>query len=400
MAITRRSTLRTTLHYCSCYPKSLPDSERVPAKYYCFRHRRHLCDNCIYDELNQRHISCFVGTYDSFIQSGPTAFSEYKKNKCPICSETLPDDDARAVVRLNCTCVYHAKCLQHYLLENTTNDVPCVQCNLPIASTPSTRGSNLAKSVDNFLRSVSRQRLWNKPKRPATANLDRQSLRAQPSNAHEPERKQQNVIEDAPPNEGPNVGPNEVQNVIENVAAPPIPSRLHTSPYPKRKPVPRTKPRVPTKSPRRPSAQRPAASNSKPPVRSGHIMLDTRELTRHRTGHGVKTGHSGHSMNPDGNKGDDKYHKKRRGFVPNYVGRPNAKNWVPTKRTLILLLLCCAVVAQCCFIYILFVRDNEGETHLEREEAYKKLFSEDSQGMDDVLGNQAKVRDLRDRVMQ
>merc|ERR1712130_666762 len=106
-----------------------PASEREEATWYCFRHRRHLCDNCIYDELNQRHISCLVGTYDEFIQSPPTSYAQYKKNNCPICDKILPDDDARAVVRLNCGCVYHTNCLQQYLLSNPSNNVNCVKCH-------------------------------------------------------------------------------------------------------------------------------------------------------------------------------------------------------------------------------------------------------------------------------
>ena len=65
--------------YCACNPRSKPNREE--AKWYCYRHRRHLCDNCIYDELNQRHISCMVGTYQSFIKSAPSQISSFKQNK-------------------------------------------------------------------------------------------------------------------------------------------------------------------------------------------------------------------------------------------------------------------------------------------------------------------------------
>ena len=110
-------------------------------------------------------------------------------------------------------------------------------------------------------------------------------------------------------------------------------------------------------------------------------------------------------MNPDGNRGDDKYHKKKRGFVPSYVpktGQMNKmKSWFSTKRTLVLVLLCCALMVQCYFIWLLFIRDNvdEGQSGpISRDEVMKKLFPEDD--LEDLLGNQAKVKDLRDRVMQ
>eukprot|EP01084_Bolivina_argentea_P281000 480697_1 len=155
--------MSTTLNYCSCNPKSKPASEREPAEWYCFRHRRHLCDNCIYDELNQRHISCLVGTYDEFIKSPAGSYSKFKKNKCPICDKELPDDNARAVVRLNCACVYHTNCLQSHLLSHPSNNIPCIKCKQLMTKTANKK-SNLSESVHNFLRSVSRQRLWHKPK--------------------------------------------------------------------------------------------------------------------------------------------------------------------------------------------------------------------------------------------
>eukprot|EP00483_Globobulimina_turgida_P002745 UN02750 len=156
--------MSSSKHYCSCNPKSKPASQREEAKWYCFRHRRFLCDNCIYDELNQRHVSCVVGTYDEFIKSPAGSYAKFKKNMCTMCDKQLPDDDPRAVVRLNCACVYHTTCLQQYLLSHESNNIPCLKCKTLIIK-KCKKPSNLSQSVENFLRSVSRQRLWKKPKK-------------------------------------------------------------------------------------------------------------------------------------------------------------------------------------------------------------------------------------------
>eukprot|EP00483_Globobulimina_turgida_P000231 UN00231 len=165
--------MSSSKHYCSCNPKSKAASQREEAKWYCFRHRRFLCDNCIYDELNQRHIACMVGTYDEFIKSPAGSYAKFKKNMCAMCDKQLPDDDQRGVVRLNCACVYHTNCLQQYLLSHESNNIPCLQCKKLI--TKKQKSSNLSQSVDNFLRSVSRQRLWNKPKKMASSMDTKQS---------------------------------------------------------------------------------------------------------------------------------------------------------------------------------------------------------------------------------
>merc|ERR1711972_1065491 len=108
-------------------------------------------------------------------------------------------------------------------LENSTNDIPCIQCNLSIASTKSKKGSNLAKSVANFLRSVTRQRLWNKPK-PAAMTRSRSLL----SDAQPTERESESKYDDN----------NEKSPLITGRRA----TTAITSPYPKRKPIER-KPR-------------------------------------------------------------------------------------------------------------------------------------------------------------
>merc|ERR1712087_1054157 len=142
---------------------------------------------------------------------------------------------------------------------------------------------------------------------------------------------------------------------------------VDTAQYPKRTIKPRPKP-----LPKSPTSQR------KAPVHSGHIVVDTRD-TRHRTVHGVKPTHS---MNPDGNVDDDKYHKKKR-FVPSYVPkRGHVKSWISRlfwqKRSLVLLLLCCALVVQCYFVWILFIRDNIEDTGTGNEDVVQQLFAEEA----------------------
>eukprot|EP01083_Nonionella_stella_P001033 2990_1 len=317
-----------TKHYCSCNPKSKPAAEREEAKWYCFRHRRHLCDNCIYDELNQRHISCLVGTYDEFIQSPPTAYAEFKQNKCPLCKQILPDDDARSVVRLNCACVYHANCLQQYLLSYSSNNVQCAstKCTTLITSQPTTKRTNLGYSVEKFLRSVSKQRLWNKPKHGTNT---------------------------APDSGSPNVmNETETTQIIE---------------------------------------QKPK------PKHTGHIVLDTRDMTRHRT---VQA-----SLNRDGNKEDDKYHKpirRRRGTIKSKSG-----GW-STRKILVVLLLCCALIAQGCFLYMLFGSKSGDSKENVQIEKQKIDVNKNIEGMvnnlpprlkQEILGNKLKYQNLQKRLI-
>merc|ERR550525_1181244 len=132
-----------------------------------------------------------------------------------------------------------------------------------------------------------------------------------------------------------------------------------TTQYPKRKirPKPKPLPKSPT-------------SHRKAPVHAGHIVVDTRD-TRHRK--------TTHSMNPDGNVDDDKYHKKKR-FVPSYVPkRSHVQSWLSRlgqKRALVLLLLCCALVVQCYFVWILFIKDNIDDAGSSHDDVVQQLFPE------------------------
>jgi len=260
--------MSSTKRYCSC-EKPKPASIRIEAKWYCFRHRRHLCDNCIYDELNQRHISCLVGTYNEFIQSSPSSYANFKKNKCPMCNKILPDDDARSVVRLNCACVYHSSCLQQYLLSHPSNNVNCKKCATPIiASSQLYKKTNLSESVDKFLRSVSRQRLWSKHKKISSMSQSTQN---------EEKMNESNIT----------------TNVRRN---------------------------------------------------AGDIVLDTTNINkRHRIS--VKN-----SLNADGNRDDDKYHKPQRKNVRYLAGT----SWFTSRKLMLLILLCLMLIAQCWFIYTVF----------------------------------------------
>jgi len=128
--------------------------------------------------------------------------------------------------------------------------------------------------VDKFLRSVSRQRLWNKPK-------------------IKPNKIGQNQIVDEQP---------ETHIVIK----------------------------------------------SKPKShQTGHIVLDPREMPRHRTVHS--------SLNKDGNKEDDKYNKPIRRKLKSRKAK-SGKSWFSTRKTLVILLLCCALMVQSWFIYMVFIK--------------------------------------------
>ena len=338
--LTELKIMSSTKRYCSCNPKSKPDREE--AKWYCFRHRRHLCDNCIYDELNQRHISCLVGTYNEFIQSSPSSYTNFKKNKlrnpctlslslslshtrtqqtnrCPCCKQILPDDDARAVIRLNCGCVYFANCLREYLLSHPTNNVPCKQCSKPIISSSRLqKKTNLSESVDKFLRSVSRQRLWSKHKKIASAN----------NNSTKTEKEER--------------------------------GQRH----------------------------------------SGHIVLDTTNInTRHRA---VKSS----SLNRDGNNDDDKYNKPpvRKSSIMYSRNSGNRASWFTRRKVLLIVLLLLMLIGQCWFIYAAFIKTNHAQNgkqpvtkivtakHNDVESVLKDLPKD---LREEILGNKAKYQEMK-----